>query len=120
MNDSDSLSLAPELATDAAVPRLVPEGAAEATAPPRTESRRSFGPLSRRLADQGLFLFRHRGLFVVFLLPAARPRDPGAPVRGAAGGPRPRLVRRMPHGVPARHGGAGDRGRIGPARRVDP
>lgn len=26
---------------------------------------------SRRLADQGLFLFRHRGLFVVFLLPAA-------------------------------------------------
>ena len=90
MNDSDSLSLAPELATDAAVPRLVPEGAAEATAtaPPRTESRRSFGPLSRRLADQGLFLFRHRGLFVVFLLPAAAlailerrsaalPADPG-------------------------------------------
>ncbi len=26
---------------------------------------------SRRLADQGLFLFRHRSLFVVFLLPAA-------------------------------------------------
>lgn len=73
MNDSDSLSLAPDLATDAAVPRLVPESAAEppATAPPRPETRRSFGPLSRRLADQGLFLFRHRGLFVVFLLPAA-------------------------------------------------
>ena len=90
MNDSDSLSLAPELATDATVPRLVPEGANEATAtaPPQTESRRSFGPLSRRLADQGLFLFRHRGLFVVFLLPAAAlavlerrsaapPADPG-------------------------------------------
>ncbi len=53
MNDSDSLSLAP------------------ATASPRLESRRRFGPLSRRLADQGLFLFRHRSLFVVFLLPAA-------------------------------------------------
>ena len=73
MNDGDSLSLAPDLATDAAAPRLVPESAAEATAtaPPRSESRRSFGPLSRRLADQGLFLFRHRGSFVVFLLPAA-------------------------------------------------
>ncbi len=90
MNDSDSLSLAPDLATDAAVPRLVPGSAAEApaTAPPRPESRRSFGPFSRRLADQGLFLFRHRGSFVVFLLPAAAlavlerrsaglPADPG-------------------------------------------
>ena len=90
MNDSDSLSLAPDLAADAAVPRLVPESAAEApaTASPRLESRRSFGPLSRRLADQGLFLFRRRGLFVVFLLPpavlavlerrsAALPADPG-------------------------------------------
>ena len=73
MNDSDSLSLAPDLAADATVPRLVPESATEApaTVRPRLESRRSFGPLSRRLADQGLFLFRHRGMFVVFLLPAA-------------------------------------------------
>ena len=90
MNDGDSLSLAPDLATDATVPRLVQGSAAEApaTAPPRPESRRSFGPLSRRLADQGLFLFRHRGMFAVFLLPAgvlavlerrsaALPADPG-------------------------------------------
>jgi protein-S-isoprenylcysteine O-methyltransferase Ste14 len=89
MNDSDSLSLAPDLA-DTAVPRLVPESGAEAaaSAPPRPEPRRAFGPLSRRLADQGLFLFRHRSLFVVFLLPpaalavlerraAALPAEPG-------------------------------------------
>ncbi len=73
MNDSDSLSLAPDLATDAAAPRLLPEGTGEAaaTSSRRPGSRRTFGPLDRRLADQGLFLFRHRGLFVVFLLPAA-------------------------------------------------
>lgn len=73
MNDSDSLSLAPDLATDAAVPQLVAESAAgtTATGTPRPESRRTFGPLSSRLADQGLFLFRRRGLFVIFLLPMA-------------------------------------------------
>ncbi|MCY3969221.1 MAG: isoprenylcysteine carboxylmethyltransferase family protein [Acidobacteria bacterium] len=90
MNDTDSLGLAPDLASDATVPRLVQGSGAEAQAiaPPRPEPRHRFGPLSRRLADQGLFLFQHRGLFVVFLLPpallavlerrsAALPQDPG-------------------------------------------
>ena len=73
MNDTDSVGLAPDLGTDSAVSRLVQGSGAEAPAiaPPRPEPRRRFGPLSRRLADQGLFLFRHRGLFVVFLLPPA-------------------------------------------------
>ena len=87
MNDSDSVRLTPELAPEKAAPRLVSDPAAEAratataaastsaastsaAASPEAAPRR-FGPLSRRLADQGLFLFRHRSLFVVFLLPAA-------------------------------------------------
>ena len=90
MSNSDSLAQAPELTGDAAVPRLVAEATAEApeAIQPPTEPRKRFGPLSRRLADQGLFLFRHRSLFVVFLLPAAAlavlerrsdapPADPG-------------------------------------------
>ena len=90
MNDSDSLRLTPDLARDQTTPRLVPEASSEApaTASPPPGAKRRFGYLSHRLADQGLFLFRHRGLFVVFLLPAAAlavferrsaglPADPG-------------------------------------------
>ncbi len=81
MNDSDSLPLTAELAPgSSANPKLVSDPAAETSASSKAssrtsstaaEERRRFGPLSRRLADQGLFLFRHRGLFVVFLLPGA-------------------------------------------------
>jgi len=71
MNDSDSLGLATDLAGDRSASRLVPEVIAEAPKAPAANRRRRFRMPSGRLADQGLFLFRHRGLFVVFLLPAA-------------------------------------------------
>lgn len=82
MSNGDSLAQAPELTGDRAGPHLVAETAAEAPEaiqPPKMrhvsrsspEPRQRFGPLSRRLADQGMFLFRNRSLFVVFLMPAA-------------------------------------------------
>ncbi len=96
MNDSDSLRLTPELAPrktagpirETAAESPTAAAAASTADPAAAEPRRQFGPLSRRLVDQGLFLFRRRGLFVVFLLPgallavlerraAALPADPG-------------------------------------------
>ena len=86
MTDRESLPLTPKLASNEAAPRLVSGPADEpATSPAMSTAGnpaaarasaaagtpRRFGPLSRRLADQGLFLFRHRGLFVVFLFPPA-------------------------------------------------
>ncbi len=90
MNDSDSLRLRQELPHRTA-PQLTPEASAamppgDAAATGRTYRR--YGPLGRRLADQGLFLFRHRSAFAAFLVPiavvavlerraAGLPADPG-------------------------------------------
>ena len=71
MTEPKSVPLASELAAEATGPSLAAGGGEAGASSIPADSRRRFGPLSTRLADQGLFLFRRRSLFVVFLLPAA-------------------------------------------------